>query len=323
MPEVATSETDIRAQLASILAREDAAEIQDAAQDEILPETGEAGATLPTSKTSEFKEVESTDAPESAVETIDPPNSWPAQDKELFRSLPPEAQRVVQAREKERDDFLSQRSFEIAAERRRIAEAEQQAIITQQRLAAELNQISELATVVLPAQFSDIKTQADYLRVKSEDPARAAQYDAFHGMVQQLQQQRVALGEQQIQRHLDNEAMLLAEKYPEFRDPYKGKEIVDSVRKAAVDYYGFQPTEVERIMDHRYVLILRDALAWQQHQQGLKSVEKARVTPTLKQALKPTAQSDNGQSAARRALLNQAKAATSERERARALAQLV
>lgn len=59
-------------------------------------------------QTDETKEAE-TDVSASAIE---PPVSWPADDKALWNELPPKMQEIVARRESERDKFLTQKSNE-------------------------------------------------------------------------------------------------------------------------------------------------------------------------------------------------------------------
>lgn len=243
-----------------------------------------AGADKPTGeqpqKTGEAEKVE----PSGAIE---PPASWPSDDKEAFKQLPTWAQERITSRESEREAHFSQRSQSLASREREVSQIERSAHDAQARHMASLEQLSQLANQLMPARFSDIKSEADYLRLKVSDPARASEFEAFQSMLAKGKQEQNQLQQVNMQRHLDNEWNTLASKYPEFKDDAKARTILDGVRKCAVEYYGFGQQEVQTIADHRYVPVLRDALAWKQHQANLKSAAAKKSAPQLQKVLKP------------------------------------
>lgn len=87
-------------------------------QAEILPEKDEpieAADAAPEANEAEIAEAaapDETDEPAEA-EDIPVPYSWKAEEKELFKALPPEAREIILRREKERDDYLTKRGKEI------------------------------------------------------------------------------------------------------------------------------------------------------------------------------------------------------------------
>jgi len=225
-------------------------------------------------KTSEAEKPEQT-----TTSAIEPPISWPSDDKEAFKSLPTWAQERIVARENEREAFLSERSRTLAAKERDISNVQRQASEAQAYYASELQRLNELANQLMPAKFSEIKSQADYLRMKKENPALASEYDAFVGVLQGARQQQAQLQHQRLIEHLDREFAVLSDKFPEFKDSKKAAEIMADVRKSAVDFYGFSPEEVKVIVDHRYIPVLRDAMAWRQYQANVKAAAAKKVVP--------------------------------------------
>lgn len=208
---------------------------------------------------------------------IEPPTSWPTDDKEAFKSLPTWAQERIVAREHEREAHFSERSRTIATREQEINTLQNQAQQAQQQYAGELQRLSQLAQQLMPAKFNDIQTDADYLRLKTEDPARASEYEAFVHVLRNSQAQAQQVATQRQQAHLDNEWTTLQNKFPEFKDATKAQTLISEVRKAAVDYYGFSPQEVEVIADHRHVPIIRDAIAWRNHLATLRAAESKKV----------------------------------------------
>lgn len=255
-------------------------------KEEISPETGEAAPEKASGelKTSEAPKVEG----ESPIE---PPVSWPNDDKEAFKALPTWAQETIQRRERERDAAFNQRSMEIATRVRETSELERQSNEARARYASELEKLGQMAAQLMPAKFQDIQSEQDYIRLKQTNPARASEFEAFQMMLRNAQQQSADVQKSQAQDLLNREWNALQEKLPEVKDPAKAKPLIDGVRKAAVEYYGFSPKEVEVIGDHRYVLILKDALAWRSHQAGLKSAESKKTAPAAQRVIRPAATS--------------------------------
>lgn len=232
-------------------------------------------------------------APEPKLETvpaIEPPASWPSDDKEAFKSLPTWSQEIIVRREQEREAAFSQRSRTVAERERQLTDVQNKTTEAQTRYLSELERLNSVAAQLMPAKFSDIKTEADYLKMKVENPARASEYEAFVSVLRNSNQQANAARQAQQQQKLDSEWTALQDKYPEFKDPAKGPAIINDVRKSLVENYGFSPNEVQIIADHRHVQIVRDAMAWRQHQAALRAAEGKKVPSQLPtRTLRPTA----------------------------------
>lgn len=222
----------------------------------------------------EGKDKPPEDKPPGAIE---PPVSWPADDKEAFKSLPTWTQERIVARENEREAHFAERSRTIAAREKDINDIQTRTAQAQERYNSELQRLNQIATQLMPAKFSDINSEADYLRLKVEDPARASEYEAFVQVLRNAQVQQTHEQQHKLQAHIDNEWNALQSKFPEFKDPAKGVALLNDVRKAAVEYYGFSQAEVQIIADHRHVPIIRDAIAWRNHQANLKAAEGKKV----------------------------------------------
>ena len=276
-------------------------------------------------KSNELEKVEpAKDPSDPNVKAIEPPVSWPSDDKEAFKALPTWAQERIVARENDREAHFSERSRVLAAREREMTETTQRATQAQQMLAAEHERLEQLAAQLLPAQFADIRNEADYLRVKSQDPARAAQFDAFMQVLGSNAKKREELNKARQTEQLNREFAMLTEKYPEFKEPTKAKEILDSVRKAACEFYGFAPQEVQIIADHRHVQVLRDAMAWRQYQANIKAAaaKKAPAQPT--QVLRQTGTTPaNLRSEKTSKILNRAKGENDLHKRADLIASLL
>lgn len=286
------------------------------------PHKGEAGATeeLPTDENKEVKPNE--EVKPEAEKPIEAPASWRSDEKAIFESLDRNAQEAILRIDQSQQAHFTQRSTELAQARRAADDERQQYQSERARHTAELGRLSQMAAQLLPAKFQDIKSEADYLRLKATDPARASEFEAFQMTLRMADQQQAQLRTAQMNEHLNNEWKALVEKIPN-QDAGKAKEYVDAARKTAVDYYGFSPDEVKVVADHRHVLVLQDALAWRQYQANLKAAQSKKTVATPTKVLRPAGNNGSANLAddQKAALRNKARKASNDRERAAILAQ--
>lgn len=291
-------------------------------EDKEIPPKGESAPET----VSEEEQKPSDDAkPEDqAPDPIEAPPSWPSDEKEAFQSLPTWAQETISRREREREAAFTQRSMDIANRTRQSAETERVANETRARYASELEKLGQMASQLMPAKFQDIQTEADYIKLKQSDPGRASEFEAFQMMLRNAQAQSQQVQQQQRTEHLDREWTMLQEKLPEVKDPAKAKPLMDGVRKAAIEYYGYSPDEAAVIGDHRYVLILKDAMAWRDQQANLKTAAAKKAAPAPQRVIKPGAASSAKPSDEKRAaLLKRARYSENPRDQAEMLSALL
>lgn len=106
---------------------------------------------------------------------------------------------------------------------------------------------------------------------------------------QKLEQQQSWLQQQQTEHIRRTETAQLLSKMPELADPAKGKAIVDNMMRSATDYYGFKPEEVSGVLDHRQLMVLRDAIKYRELL-ARKSAGQQKTTPeAVKPLLRPAA----------------------------------
>lgn len=94
------------------------------------------------------------------------------------------------------------------------------------------------------------------------------EWQAHAQAYQQFMQQKTAADEQkkgetdkQFQERRLREAEALGKAIPVFKDPVKGKAAWDAMVAGAAEY-GFSPEDLDGVVDHRQLVILRDALAY-------------------------------------------------------------
>jgi hypothetical protein len=139
--------------------------------------------------------------PEPEAETpIEAPKSWSAEAKEQFAKLPPETQKYVAARESERETFLTQKSQEIADQRKQFEAFEQ--ILAPRRQALTMQYGSEQAAMDQLFKISDYATSDPagfiqwFAKERGIDLGQPAQHSDVDPVVQQVQQQVQQINQQ-------------------------------------------------------------------------------------------------------------------------------
>jgi hypothetical protein len=102
------------------------------------------------------------------------PNGWTAEEKEVFKSLPPAAQAAIARREQDRTTEL--RNLQNGtADQRKAADAE---VTRLQALNVRINDAIGTQVNELSRDFPEIKSQADIEHLAVTDPARFSQFQA-------------------------------------------------------------------------------------------------------------------------------------------------
>lgn len=164
-----------------------------------------------------------------------------------------------------RHDKFTQRMQEIAAERKQYEELAQQ-------VAAEREQY---VTGLARARALDeaLYTEPDWATLRQQDPegyvgAREAwdqiqtRRQAFDQEIQQALEAQKRENEARMANYYAAEQERLLEQVPEWRE----KAAVEEFHKGVVGYlqqYGYSPEEIDKIGDHRLLLVLRDAMQGQ------------------------------------------------------------
>lgn len=159
----------------------------------------------------------------------------------------------------------------------------------------QLNQAVGLAQKILVGEFADVNWQ----ELQRTDPAAfQAKYGAYKMRQDAIQQLNQTVGQEnesiaakqkaEYDSYLAEQAKLLDSKLPEWAD--KGKREKDVAEMAAIlnDAYGITEQELRACVDHRQILLARDAAAWRKLQKAKPAVlNKVKTAPKL---LKPGTQ---------------------------------
>jgi|TARA_R110000744_G_scaffold368058_2_gene477812 hypothetical protein len=132
----------------------------------------------------------------------------------------------------------------------------------------------------------------DWERLKTEDKeeylTKRDEYREAQSHIQQLQQAQAQENEQQSQEHqqqfnhwAQDEYQKLVKMIPEWGVPEKQKAIAANLRQFA-NSKGFNDEEVKQLFDHRSIIILMQAHAWENSQKTAKNLKTKKVKKNVK-----------------------------------------
>jgi hypothetical protein len=224
-----------------------------------------------------------------AIPPIEPPRSWTKAEKERFAALPRETQEYLHTREQERDRDVRRSQNEVAEERK-AAKAEREAMEQlRKQYEAKLPALEKKLQTVGP--FADIHSHEDLRNLQRNDPFRFQEYQLY---VWEQQAEQVELQQAEARKATEKqresferktrEHALLIEAAPEWADADKLK----AAQTAAAELFkakGFNDEDMRAISDnpllddHRFQLIVADALKYQDIQKAPKAVASRPVPP--------------------------------------------
>ena len=108
-------------------------------------------------------------------------------------------------------------------------------------------------------------SKEDLQKMYEEDPTQAAKIDFQQRQQREsfnnLKQQAEVVKLQQYNQYLDEQKRLAATKIPEYSDPVKGVTFKNQM-KNSLSEYGFNDQEIGSLADHRFLMVLRDAMEY-------------------------------------------------------------
>ena len=258
------------------------------------------------------------------------PRSWPADMREAFAKLPGDLQQVIATRENERDSAFNRQVRE-AVERRQAAEAELAHASTERRhYLANLNAMVEGLARQTAGEFADIRNASDLERMAAQDPQRYLRWQARRDALQSalaeqdtIQRRDRAEQMQRLRGYAGQQRALILEKIPELADP-KTQKAVQAEMNDYLRSQGFSDQETAAWIDHRYALVIRDAMRYRKSQQAAKAAADKKVV-NLPRVQRPGAGSDGRgeRSAQDRAAMTRIARYGSTDQQAEALARLL
>lgn len=212
---------------------------------------------------------------EPASPAVEPPAFWTKAEKEVFATLPPEAQQAIARNHKAGEAHVNKIQQEIAAERKAIADA--QAAVEQERARYQEALIANFPQAPDPALIET--NPVEYLKQDAAYKQAVQEWQVAEHLRQQEIAQKQAQ-EQAEQRKYVAEQKELAEKLiPELADPVEGPKIAEAITSYALERgYGAEDLSVAGAID---LQILDKARRWDAAQAAALA---AKVKPVPKVA---------------------------------------
>jgi hypothetical protein len=281
------------------------------------------------SASGESTQTEQVDTTAAAAEpgassAIEAPATFSAELKERFAQLPPDLQRSFAQWETERNRGVSTK-LQASAETQKALEAERAAIQSErQRTQAALDNAILLTKTFNPIIAEGLKmTPADWSKLAHEDKAlfieKRASFDAEVANFNSAMAERDRLQSQQHGQRLQHEQTRLMAAIPELSDPKKAQAFAGEINASLKDY-GFAANEINSVVDHRMILVLRDAMKYRAGE-AARAKAATKVVQTPGKVVRPG--SGTPSKSKSEGLINTARTAGNLHDQAKAIAALL
>jgi hypothetical protein len=264
---------------------------------EELPEEASSDPETDPAETTEEAEPEE-------LPPIEPPRSWTKAEKERFASLPRETQEYLHTREQERDREFRRSQNEIAEQRKAIQAERDAAEKAKQQYETQLPALLRELESVNQAQFGDIRTMEDVVKLQAEDPFRFQAWQVHQMRLQATKSEADRAEGQKAQEKQSKRAnyeleqnKLLIELVPEMADPKKASELRERAISLLTDDLGLKNDQLSRWMQddtgHEILSnagiqkLIADGLKYRDILKAPKAVAAKPVPPVLKPGTAP------------------------------------
>lgn len=130
--------------------------------------------------------------------------------------------------------------------------------------------------------------------------AHVQAYQAFQQQKQQDAERQSGETQKQANERIARERDALMNAIPVLKDPVKGKQVWDAIVSGADQHYGIKAAEVNNTVDHRFLKVLRDALAYRRIKDAAPKVqEKVAKRPVVDGRRAPASVAANREKQAR------------------------
>ena len=176
----------------------------------------------------------------------------------------------------QRNADYTRKTQELAAEKQQTSDFVERSKKDVETKIARLDQLNQAAQVQLQQEYA----QVDFEKLYDEDPVEAARLE--HKMrkkneqLQQVQQQTQQLQMEEFNKYLQEQQKQLTIKLPELNHPQNGLQFKKQMR----DYLssqGFNDQEIDSVYDHRYVMLVRDAMSYRNLQAAKPQIKKKAI----------------------------------------------
>lgn len=172
-----------------------------------------------------------------------------------------------------------QKTAEIAEQRRAFEAKSSEFQQLEQQVSADRDFMVQLMQSLMPQKPDYSMVSVDpigYAEQNAQYQARKEQLDYLVAMQQHTAQKRQADEAEASKEVRAREWQATLDHMPELKDPKRLSSFVGEIQKAGAEY-GYTPAEIQNVgLDHRQVLVLRDAIKWR-NLQASKSKVPAKV----------------------------------------------
>jgi hypothetical protein len=179
----------------------------------------------------------------------------------------------------QKGDDYTKKSQTLAEARKKVeahAHEVQQAMQVKEEYAQRLAQVEQfLMSDNEPVNLDELKENdpIQYAIKVAEQTETNKKINLLRQERAKVQQQQQAYQSQQQHAVVQNEAKMLSEKVKEFSDPKKAEQIKNDIRTFGKSV-GFSDQELSQVYDHRHVMILQKAMAYDKLQKANPGVNK-------------------------------------------------
>jgi hypothetical protein len=173
----------------------------------------------------------------------------------------------------QRNADYTRKTQELAQERNQSSEFVERSKKDVEAKLQRLDQLNNAAQAQLQQEYAEV----DFEKLYDEDPVEAARLEhkmrKKHEQLAQVSQQTQELQAQEFNKYLGEQQQLLSKKIPELLDDQKGPRFKQQMR----DYLGnigFNDTEINSVYDHRYVMLVKDAMSYRNLQKAKPQIKK-------------------------------------------------
>jgi len=173
----------------------------------------------------------------------------------------------------QRNADYTRKTQELAQERNQSSEFVERSKKDVEAKLQRLDQLNNAAQAQLQQEYAEV----DFEKLYEEDPVEAARLEhkmrKKHEQLAQVSQQTQELQAQEFNKYLEEQQKLLSQKVPELMDEQKGPRFKQQMR----DYLGnigFNDNEINSVYDHRYVMLVKDAMNYRNLQKAKPGIKK-------------------------------------------------
>lgn len=178
-----------------------------------------------------------------------------------------------------RDSDYRQKTHALAQERKIL---EDQKTSLSQSYDSKLKELTDL--IGAAESYIGQSSEKDLQKMYEEDPTQAAKIDFQQRQQREnfnrLKQQAENVKLQQYNSYLEEQKRLAATKIPEYSDPVKGVTFKTQMKNTLSDY-GFNDQEIGSLADHRFLMVVKDAMEYRSLKSKPVTTKKVATAPKV------------------------------------------